>query len=55
MEENEILEAEKKEKFIKAYRDLVREHGYDFFQQLPPPTIMKVMFQKPTENEVKES
>lgn len=49
--QDEILEAEKKEKFIQAYRALVREYGYDFFQQLGPPTIMKVMFQP----EVKES
>lgn len=33
-------EAEKKEEFLEAYKKLVMEHGYDFFQQ--PPTILKV-------------
>ena len=40
-------EAEKKEEFLEAYRELVRKHGYDFFQQ--PPAIVKVEFIKDIE------
>ncbi len=40
---NEQLEADRKEKFLKAYRKLCRKYGYDWYQ--PPMTIIKVEFQ----------
>lgn len=39
------LEAEKKEQFLKEYRELVIKHGFDF--GLQPPVIVKVSFIKP--------
>jgi hypothetical protein len=33
-------EFDRKEAFLKEYRELVEKHGYDFMQQ--PPTIVKV-------------
>jgi hypothetical protein len=34
--------AEKKEAFLKDYRELVKKHGFDFFMQ--PPAIVEVSF-----------